>query len=301
MPALPAPDREELIPVEGGRIYVRVNGPLEGGRPPLLMIHGGPGSGHADFLPSLALAGSRAVILYDQLDAGRSDAPGDPANWTIARHVDEIDAIRSALDLQRLHVLGASWGGTLALEYAARRPAGLASTILQSPLISTRSWLADAAILRARLPRAVREVLDACDGPAPPSEAACDAATSAFYARHVMRRPRPAAIAAYRDALPLPFNQAVYEAMWGRSEFICTGTLSAYDGEPLLARLDGPRTLFMVGRHDEARPATVAAFARRANQAEFIAIEGASHKIAIEQPRRFVETLDRWMARHDGA
>jgi proline iminopeptidase/L-proline amide hydrolase len=301
MPALPAPDREEMIPVEGGRIYVRVNGPLNRARPPILMIHGGPGSGHADFLPALALSGDRAVILYDQLDAGRSDAPGDPVNWTIARHLGEIDAIRSALGLGRIHVLGASWGGTLALEYAAGRPAGLASTILQSPLISTRSWLADAAILRARLPRQVRDVLDACDSPAAPSEAACDAATSAFYARHVMRRSRPTAIDAYRDALPLPFNRAVYEAMWGRSEFICTGTLRDYDGEPLLARLDGRRTLFMAGRHDEARPATVASFAKRANGAEFVAIEGASHKIAIEQPRRFVEVLDRWMARHDGA
>jgi proline iminopeptidase/L-proline amide hydrolase len=261
------------------------------------MIHGGPGSGHAVFLPALALAGDRAVILYDQLDAGRSDAPGDPANWTIARHLGEIDAIRSTLGVSRLHILGASWGGTLALEYAAGRPSGLASTILQSPLISTRSWLADAAILRARLPRHVRNVLDGRDT----SEAACDAATSAFYARHVMRRPRPAAIEAYRAALPLPFNHKVYEAMWGPSEFICTGTLRDYDGEALLARLDGRRTLFMAGRHDEARPATVASFAKRANGAEFVAIEGASHKIAMEQPRRFVETLDRWMTRHDAA
>jgi hypothetical protein len=141
---IPAPDREAMVPVEGGRIYVRVNGRLDGPRPPILMIHGGPGGTHAAFLNALPLADERAVILYDQLDSGRSDRPNDPANWRVARFVDEVDAIRRTLAIPRLHVLGASWGGTIALEYAARRPAGLASTILESPLVSTRSWLSDA-------------------------------------------------------------------------------------------------------------------------------------------------------------
>ena len=115
-PPVPAPDREAMVPVEGGRIYVRVNGRLDGPRPPVLMIHGGPGGSHSVFLNALPLADERAVILYDQLDCGRSDNPDNPDNWRVARFVDEVDAIRRALAIPRLHVLGASRGGTIALE-----------------------------------------------------------------------------------------------------------------------------------------------------------------------------------------
>jgi proline iminopeptidase/L-proline amide hydrolase len=237
------------------------------------------------------------VILYDQLDCGRSDHPNDPANWRVARFVEEIDAIRRALALSRLHVLGASWGGTVALEYAARRPAGLAGTVLESPLVSTRSWLADANALRARLSEATRRTLDACERPSPPPTQACDAATADFY-RHYNRRTalRPE-IAAYARAVPS--NRRLYETMWGASEFVSTGTLRDYDGEPLLARLDGARTLFVTGQYDESRPATLAGFAERVPGASFAVIEDAAHSIPNDNPDALGATLSRWLRRHD--
>ena len=288
-----------MVPVEGGRIYVRANGRLDGPRPPILMIHGGPGGNHAVFLNMLSLADERALILYDQLDCGRSDTPGNPANWRVARFVDEVDAIRRALSLPRLHVLGASWGGTVALEYAARRPAGLASTILESPLISTRSWIADANILRGRLSDETRRTLDSCGRPSPPPETACEAATADFY-RHFNRRTdlRPE-IDTYAHALPMPFNRRLYEAMWGASEFVSTGSLRDYNGEPLLARLDGARTLFVTGQYDESRPATLAGFAERVPGASFAVIEDAAHSIPNDNPEALAATLRRWLRGHD--
>ncbi|HYX46112.1 MAG TPA: alpha/beta fold hydrolase, partial [Sphingomicrobium sp.] len=140
----PPPDRELMAPVPGGSVYVRINGRLAGPRLPVVMIHGGPGGTHSGFLNALALADERAVILYDQLDSGRSDHPNNPANWTVARFTDEVDAVRRAVGVPRWHVLGASWGGTIALEYGARRPPELAGLVLASPLVSTRSWIADA-------------------------------------------------------------------------------------------------------------------------------------------------------------
>jgi proline iminopeptidase/L-proline amide hydrolase len=294
-----APDREAMVPVEGGRIYVRINGRLDGPRPPLLMIHGGPGGTHASFLGALPLADERAIILYDQLDSGRSDHPDDPANWRVARFVDEVDAIRRALALPRLHVLGASWGGTVALEYAARRPAGLAGTILESPLVSTRSWLADANALRGRPPAATRRILDGCERPAPPPVPACEAATADFYRRFNRRTETRPDIAAYARALPIPFNRRLYETMWGASEFVGTGSLRDYDGEPLLARLDGARTLFIGGQYDEARPATLAGFAERVPGASFAVIEDAAHSIANDNPEALIATLRRWLRGHD--
>jgi proline iminopeptidase/L-proline amide hydrolase len=296
----PAPDRDLMVPVEGGRIYVRVNGPISMERPPLLMVHGGPGSGHSGYMPALPLARERAVILYDQLDAGRSDAPNDPRNWRVERFVAEIDAIRAALGLNRLHLYGGSWGGTIALEYAARRPAGLASTILQSPLISTRTWLSDARKLRATLPKETRRMLDRCESASPPPEEQCSSAAEVFNNRFLRREPRTPELEAYRSALPIPFNSRIYEAMWGKTEFVSTGTLRGYDGERLLKRLDGSRTLFVTGEHDEARPETVARFARRA-KASFSVIQEAGHAIFNDRPAPLIALLEDWLRKKDAA
>ncbi len=293
------PDRELMVRVEGGSIYVRVNGDLAGPRPPLIYAHGGPGSGHAGLVPLTALADERAVILYDQLDSGRSDAPNDPKNWRVSRFVDEIDRIKAALGVKRWHVGGGSWGGTLALEYGARRRPGTASLIIQSPLVSTRSWIADANLLRAELPEPWRGTLAACDTAAPPPAAQCDAATEEFYRLHVYRGHPAEGVAQYRASQPGHAGKTIYERMWGKSEFVSTGLLKDYDGEPLLAKLDGRRTLFVCGEYDEARPATVAGFARRVPGATFREIRESAHVITIDQPDAYLALLRQWMARHD--
>lgn len=294
-----APDRELMVPVEGGRLYVRVNGALDGPRPPLVYMHGGPGGNHSGLLPLTVLADERAVILYDQLDSGRSDAPHDPANWRVARFVDELEAIRQALGIARWHVGGASWGGTLAIEYGARRPPALASLIVQSPLVSTRSWLRDAAFLRAHLPAQWQATLAACEGPQPPAASQCTAADDAYYRYHVLRTAPDPRIVAYRAAAPRDAGQQLYQTMWGPTEFRAPGLLRDYDGEPLLDRLDGARTLFLAGEYDEARPATVAAFARRAHHAAFHMIRGAAHGVFTDQPDLVLGLLRNWLARFD--
>ncbi|WP_235902639.1 proline iminopeptidase-family hydrolase [Sandarakinorhabdus oryzae] len=289
-----APDREAMVPVQGGRIYVRVNGALDGRKPPILFIHGGPGSSHWGWLNATALADERAVILYDQLDCGRSDRPGDPANWTVERFLSEIEAIRAHFGIARWHLLGGSWGGTLALEYGASRPAALAGLVLQSPLVSTSIWLEDAALLKAGMPDEVRDLLDRCDTQGAAPEAACQAATDAFYAAHVRQTIPPPAITAYRDALPAPFAAGLYNHMWGRAEFTCTGTLKDYDGRPLLTKLDAARTLFVAGTDDEARPETVARFAETAG-AQFVEIPNAAHSIMLDNPATYLAVLRGWM------
>lgn len=294
------PDRELMVPVEGGQIYVRVNGDLNSRRAPLVYMHGGPGGNHIGLLPLTALADERAIILYDQLDSGRSDAPEDPKNWRVPRFVDELDRIRDALGVKQWHVGGGSWGGTLALEYGARRRPELRGLIVQSPLVSTRSWIADADRLRTLLPPATRDTLAACDTPAPPEAAVCDAATRDYYAEHVRRsKGRNAELAAYAAGQPRRAGQVIYEKMWGKSEFSASGTLKDYDGEPLLAKLNGPRTLFVCGEYDEATPQTVAAFARRTPGATFREVKGAAHAILADRPGEFLAIVRDWCARHD--
>ena len=294
-----APQLEKKVPVEGGRIYVRMNGASAGKRPPLLMIHGGPGGSHSGHLPFLALAAERQIILYDQLDSGRSDTPNDPKNWRVERFVAEIGAIRRAFGLEKLYIYGGSWGGTIALEYAAMRPDGLAGTILQSPLISTRTWLSDTRALRRSLPAATQQMLDNCETTAPPPAEQCSAAGEVFNSRFLRRLPRTPEHEAYRSTLPVPFNQRIYEAMWGRTEFVITGSLRNYNGEHLLSRLNATRTLFVTGQYDEARPQTVQMFAARLPGSELAVIPGAGHAIANDRPDELVAVVSHWLMRND--
>jgi proline iminopeptidase/L-proline amide hydrolase len=295
----PPPDRELFASAPGGRVYVRVNGRLDGARPPVVMIHGGPGGTHAGFMNWLGLARDRAVILYDQLDSGLSDRPNDPANWTVGRFVDELEAVRKTLGVKRWHVLGGSWGGTIALEYGARRLAELASLVLSSPLISTRSWIADANVLRTQLPLDVQETLKSCDPPAPISPA-CEKATNVFYDNFLTREPLPDAMLAYMTSRPgAGFNPTIYNAMWGSSEFVATGSLRDYDGEPLLAKLDGAKTLFICGQYDEVRPATLGAFAERVPGAEFAVIPGAGHSFGTDRPEEALGIIRPWLNKRD--
>lgn len=295
--AIPAPDREAMIPVAGGRVYVRVNGDLAGARAPLVAMHGGPGGTHNSLVELLALADERAVILYDQLDCGKSDRPDDPRNWTVARFVGELEAIRTELGVSRWHVGGHSWGGTLALEYGARRPAALQGLVLASPLISTRSWMADANALRAELPRDAQAQLKVCDR-RPIQADAGEAAAAPFYAAFNGREPPTRAMRAYERASGT-WNPRLYRTMWGASELVSTGTLRRYDGEPLLARLDGRRTLFMVGQYDEARPQTAAAFARAVPGCENAVIPGAAHATVTDRPEESVAILRAFLRRQD--
>ena len=71
------------------------------------------------------MGGERSVVFYDQLGCGQSDQPDDRSLWHIDRFVAEVDTVRHALGLERVHLLGHSWGGWLAIEYMLARPQGI--------------------------------------------------------------------------------------------------------------------------------------------------------------------------------
>jgi pimeloyl-ACP methyl ester carboxylesterase len=76
----PQAEKTGTIDVEGGKVWYRENGGRHHGAVPVLCIHGGPGLSYEYMLPLADLADERRVIFYDQLDAGKADRPGDPAN-----------------------------------------------------------------------------------------------------------------------------------------------------------------------------------------------------------------------------
>lgn len=103
---------EGFIPFRGYRTWYRIVGNgEEPGKLPLLVLHGGPGASHDYLEPLEAMANTgRRVIFYDQLGGGNSDHPHNPSMWTVELFVEELGAVRNALALDRLHILGQSWG-----------------------------------------------------------------------------------------------------------------------------------------------------------------------------------------------
>lgn len=298
-----APEHELMVPVEGGRIWVRVNGELDALAEPVIFIHGGPGGTHMGFGGLISLADERAVILYDQLDSGMSERPEHPANWRVERFVGELEAIRQALGVERWHVVGHSWGSALALEYAARFPQHTASAVLAGTFISTDRWIAGTDLLIRELPEDVAANLIACESDMPPTPDICGPATAAFYATYNGRPDRPApspeALSYHQRYSGDGWNEMVYNAMWGPSEFSARGSLVGYDGTPLLSRIDGSRTLFMVGQYDEARIDDVQDFVTLTPGAELAVVPGGSHAFISERPAITEAILRSWLARID--
>lgn len=283
-------DTEGHVAVPGGNIWYGIHGDLTAGVP-LLAIHGGPGMSHDYLTPLSDLADTRAVIFYDQLDAGRSQRPNDPANWHVPRFLEEITALRAALGLARVHVFGNSWGGTLAAAYGATRPAGLERLILSSPLIHTDTWLADNAAHRAALPPEILAVMDALEAEGRTDAPEYEAAVMVFYQRHLCRTdPWPPEVMHTLEAM----NPDCYAAMWGPNEFTCTGVLQGYDGRAGLARIAVP-TLLTCGQHDEATPDSTRAFAAMIAQPKCEVFAQSSHMAFVEERAGYIAALRRFL------
>jgi proline iminopeptidase len=211
----------------------------------------------------------------------------------MARFVAELDAVRRALGLEQVHLLGHSWGGALAAEYmAAAKPTGVVSVIFSSPLIDTPRWIADADSLRAQLPTAIRTVLDEEERKGTLDSPAYRAATDSFYARHVRRLP----VADEPRCAGVVSNDTIYRQMWGPTEFLSTGSLRQWSRAADLADITQP-TLFVAGEFDEARPSTLEEFRRTMRDAQLVVIPGAAHAAMRERPAEYVAALDAFLAR----
>jgi len=286
--AQPAGPREGFVNVAGGRVWYRIVGTRP--QTPLLLVHGGPGVGSC-YLSDLAnrLSKERPVILYDQLESGRSDHPGDRSLWTLDRFVEELAAVRKELKLERVHLLGHSWGAAVVAEYLlTRRPSGIESVTFAGPLLSTPLWIADTKILLAELPESVQQTLASHEREGTTGSPEYLQATGVYYSRYVFRRQPVSGIAG------CPFNQAIYEQMWGPNEFRATGTLKDFDRTNRLSELRAP-VLFLVGRFDEARVATVTSFQRAIPGSRLEVVENAGHMAMIDEPDAYAQALRRFL------
>ena len=275
-----------FINVPGGPVWYKISGSGEG--LPLLTIHGGPGSTSCGFSLLEPLGDQRSIIRYDQLGSGRSGRPDDLSLWEVDRFVEALDIIRNELILEEFHLLGHSWGAALAGAYILEKgTSGVASVIFSSPLLSTPLWIEDANYLRSQLPQDIQDTLKTHEAANTTNKDEYRAASSVFYDRHLTRGEAKEKV----NCGGAPWNQVIYEHMWGPTEFHATGNLIDFDLSGQLFKIDIP-VLFITGEYDEARPETVSKFHKMIPSSEFIVIKDVAHASLSRAPEEYRRILE---------
>ncbi len=288
-----APASKGLLPFREYETWYRITGTPGGGRPAVVVVHGGPGSTH-DYLKNLAAlaADGWPVVHYDQLgNGGSTHLPERPAAfWTPELFLDELDNLLTRLRIADDYVLfGQSWGGMLAASHAARRPPGLRGLVVANAPASYPTWRAEMEVLRAALPDGVDEVLRAHEAAGTTDSAEYFAAMRVFYGRHVCRLdPWPREyLATFMEIVNDP---TVYSAMNGPNEFLVTGSLRDRSIEDVLPGIEVP-TLVLSGRYDEATEAVVRPYHELIPDSRHVVFEESSHLPHLEEPERFLSVL----------
>jgi proline-specific peptidase len=282
--------REGYVTYRGYRTWYRFVGDLNSSTTPLLALHGGPGSTHNYFGPLEGLADERPVVLYDQIGCGKSDRPTD-IEWSVDVFRDEVDAVRDQLGLERIHLLGTSWGGMLAQEHVLSGASGIVSLILSSTLANLALWNEEQLKLKAQLPPEVIETLDRHEAAGTYDDPEYEAAMQVYMDRHFYRgpQPRPELEAMAKGRAP-----DVYRAMQGPNEWTTTGALKGWDSRARLQEIQVP-TLVVRGAYDMCTAPVAAELVDAIKDAHEVVLEQSSHTPVLEETDRYLEALSEFM------
>jgi proline iminopeptidase len=261
------------------------------GSGPSLVVVGGPQLGHQYMRPLDALAGEFRVVYYDARGSGRTET-GDPSQLSFAGAVEDLEALRQALDLDRLSILGHSLGGHVAYLYAARHPERMASLILVDvgpPLdeeLGQRFWSA----MQSR------------------RSAADEEAGSQIRASAEFQAGEPAAVERFMKNMYGPFFRDPMtpdQSNWGFTPITAANVLE-YE-ERLMGTLDAMDPVWSLGRvgcptlvvHGEADPIPWEFgnfIADRIPGAKLVVIPGASHFPFVEDRAAFLQAIDEFVS-----
>jgi len=242
-----------MIDIGGGyRVWTKKVGdsPIK-----VLLLHGGPGVDHTyfecfeDFLPQNGIE----FYYYDQLGSTNSDKPDDPSLWRIERFREEVEMVRKGLGLDQFYLLGSSWGGMLAIEYALAYQQHLKGLIISNMDAGIPSMNEYTRELRAALPKEDSAILDeyekAKNFDAPEYQKVMEK-----FARQHMCRLDPWPEPLIRTARNRNFK--IYNQMIGPNDLVVTGNLKNWDRWADLPRIR-TRTLVMGAKYDEISPANL--------------------------------------------
>ena len=287
-------EEEGQIDVPGGQVWYKVVG--SGESVPLLTLHGGPGGGHDYLEPLNALASERPVVFFDQLGCGKSDTPDDVSLWRIDRFVDEVTAVRDALGLDRIHLLGHSWGGWLAIEYMLGAPSGVVSLTLASTSASIPQFVYEAGKLISELPREMAETMRRLEAEGDFENPEFEAGMMEFYKRHLCRLdPWPDPLMRCIENLD---GNIVYETMNGPTEFTVIGNMKDWNRIEKLSEIVAP-TLITCGRYDELTPACSRTLRQGIMNSRMHVFERSAHMAHLEETESYLQILSEFLRDFD--
>jgi proline iminopeptidase len=293
-----------LFPIQDG--FVDSHGALiyyqsVGHGAPLMIVHGGPGASHDYFLPYLLpLMRTSRLVFIDERGSGKSSKFEDPRQYTIANMVEDIEAVRQALALGKISLLGHSFGGALVQAYAFKYQKNLSHLILGSTFASTKELNQALAKMKAEMDPRDRERVNALEAAGLfgtgeiwehgryPEEYAKLAWGKGYFPYLHQNRPDPV-----YDPLSSNTGTAwdVYREMWGSDgEFVVDGNLKEVEYVGQLSQIKVP-TLIIVGDHDESDPKMSQEMHEKIAGSQLVILPKSGHMTFIDQPEQFLKAV----------
>jgi proline iminopeptidase len=287
------PDEQSRVEVDGYQVVTYSYGQ---GDEVLFLLNGGPGL-PCDYLrdPHVRLAdeGYR-VVTYDQLGCGASDKPEDKALWTISRYVEEVETVRKALGLGKIHLLGHSWGGWLGIEYGITYPENLQTVILENTCGDMPHLVGELERHRAALGPETVAMMQLHEAEGTLEHPEYEAAITLLNYRHVCRLAEwPASIHRSLD----DWNMNVYGTMQGPNEFLYVGNLKDWNRIAEMHRITCP-ALITVGKYDELSPACAMKMHLALPNTQLRVFPNSSHMPFYEEPEAYFAALTGFLAEH---
>ena len=287
--------------LKGDTYYELWGGLSKSDKTPLICLHGGPGIPHNYILPICLIFEDYGipVLMYHQIGCGKSthftDKKDDSEFWTPELFMAELDNVKAHFDIKEYDLLGQSWGGMLAAQYAISQPKGLRKLIISNSPSDMRVWVQVGKKLREKLPKDVQETLDRCEKEGNLHSKEYEDAVNVFYGRHLCRiEPFPQEL---EDAFAyMGEDNTVYETMNGPSEFHVIGSLKDWciteDLKKITEKTVPGGMLIINGHYDEAQDETTSPyFYNPSCKTKWVRYALSSHTPMLEETERYVKDL----------
>jgi proline iminopeptidase len=261
----------------------------------LLLLNGGPGATHEYFecMESFLPAEGIELIYYDQLGCGNSDNPKDTSMWDLPRYVEEVEQVRQALNLDKdnFYLLGHSWGGILATEYALKYQQHLKGLIISNMMVSCPAYgkYANEVLAKQFDPKILARIraIEAKGDFENPEY--MQLLLPNFYAKHILRMPT--------EKWPEPvnrsfgkINQSLYVTMQGPSEFGISGKLLKWDRTADIKKLYVP-ALSIGGQYDTMDPKHMQWMATQFQNGSYLYCANGSHMSMYDDQQTYMNGL----------
>jgi len=288
---------EGFVDAGGVMIYYKTLGNGE----PLMIVHGGPGASHDYLLPYLLpLARTNKLVFIDERGSGRSSKLEDPTGYTVENMVEDVEAVRTALNLGKINLLGHSYGGVLAQAYAFKYQQNLNHLILCSTFHSTKmlndvfqKMLANMTPeLRGRIQKMEKAGLFGHGKDYEKNRYTNDYMIAAwgegYFPYLYQKHPDPN----YDPAAAGNTSWDLYREMWGsHGEYVIDGNLSSVEYADRLGSITVP-TLITVGDHDEVDPSIAKDMQAKIPGSKLVILPESGHMTFVDQPGMFLKAVD---------